>query len=221
MIAWLRLDERANVYIDTAETIEFLKAARPLLANEDGQFAAIVAAVSAIGGVCAAFFPNWFLARQQRSHQTKSTAFQIYAEIKATLEVERYRDYSGGFRDALAAFDSGQATERGYVVHVPDDRFLIYKANLANLGLLPPQVQSRVVLLYQLLEALVQDIKPGGLLNTPPAGREAFAEALRILSQAKSIAAEVLSEIQGLYPDVAALVANPPKKSQINPIRHP
>ena len=122
---------------------------------------------------------------------------------KATLEIERHRGYSQGLAQLVAAFDAGQLTEFAYVGQVPDDRFLIYKANLSNIGLLPPKIQSRVVLLYQLLEAIVQDIKPGGFLNTPPATRSSFVEATRIIDRAKDVAAEVLAEIEALYPDVA------------------
>lgn len=188
--------------INHLQTIELLKAARPLFENGDTQVAAIVGALGAIGGAMAAYIPNRLMASKQQGDLKKSTAFQIYAEIKATLEIERHRGYSDSLEKIVSAFDAKQITEFAYTVQVPDDRFLIYKANLSNLGLLPPSIQSRVVLLYQLLEAIIQDIKPGGFLNTPPATREAFAEAVQIIGRAKHVAAEVLAEIQGIYPDV-------------------
>jgi hypothetical protein len=189
--------------MDAIQTIELLKAAKPLFDNGDTHVAAVVGALGAIGGAMAAYVPNRLMAGKQRDDLRKSTAFQIYAEVKATLEIERHRGYSKGLQQLVAAFDAGQVTEFAYAVHVPDDRFLIYKANLSNIGLLPPKIQSRVVLLYQLLEAIVQDIKPGGFLNTPPAPRDAFVEATRIIGRAKDVATEVLAEIESLYPDVA------------------
>ena len=185
------------------QTIELLRAAKPLFDSGDAQIAAIVGALGAIGGAMAAYFPNRLMARKQREEQRKSTAFQIYAEIKATLEIERYRGYSDGLARVVELFDAGGIQNFEYSVHVPDDRFLIYKANLVNIGLLPPIVQSRVVLHYQLLEAIVQDIKPGGFLNNPPAARAAFAEALLIIRRAKDVGTEVLLEIEKLYPEIA------------------
>lgn len=188
--------------MDATQTIELLKAAKPLFDSGDTQVAAIVGALGAIGGAMAAYVPSRLIAKKQRNELRKSTAFQIYAEIKATLEIDRHRGYSKSLADVVAAFDSGRITEFAYVVQVPDDRFLIYKSNLANLGLLPPAIQSRVVLLYQLLEAIVQDIKPGGVLNSPPASRDGFFEATRIIDRAKDVANEVLARIEALYPDV-------------------
>lgn len=189
--------------MDAIQTIELLKEAKPLFDSSDAPLATIVGALGAIGGAIAAYVPNRLMASKQRDDLKKSTAFQIYAEVKATLEIERHRGYSNSLAQLVAAFDAGQITEFAYVVQVPDDRFLIYKANLSNIGLLPPRIQSRVVLLYQLLEAITQDIKPGGFLNNPPAKRSAFVEATRIIDRAKHVAAEVLAEIESLYPDVA------------------
>lgn len=189
--------------MDSIQTIELLKAAKPLFDSDNTQVAAIVGALGAIGGAIATYVPARLIARKQQDDLKKSTAFQIHAEVTATLEIERHRGYSKSFVQIVAAFDIGQISEFAYVVQVPDDRFLIFKANLSNIGILPPKVQSRVVLLYQLLEAIVQDIKPGGFLNTPPAKRSAFVEAAHILDRAKAVANEVLAEIEKLYPDVA------------------
>jgi len=189
--------------MDATETIELLKAAKPLFDIGDTQLAAIVGALGAIGGAMAAYVPTRLMASKQRKDLKKSIAFRIYSEVKAILEIERHRGYSQHLAQLVAAFDAGQISKSAYVVQVPDDRFMIYKANLSNIGLLPPRLQSRVVLLYQLLEAIVQDIKPGGFLNTPPAERSAFMEATRIIDRAKDVATEVLAEIEALYPDVA------------------
>ncbi len=185
------------------QTIELLKAAKPLFESGDTHFAAIIGVLGTIGGAMAAYFPNRLMARNQREELRKSTSFQIYAEIKAILEIERHRGYTKGLESALQAFDSGNIKSFAYTVHIPDDRFMIYKANLANIGLLPPPVQTRVVLFYQLLEAIAQDIKPGGFLNSPPAERTAFAEAVQIVKRAKEVGTEVQSAIEKLYPDVA------------------
>jgi hypothetical protein len=184
------------------QTIELLKAAKPLFEGGDGYLTAAVGALGAVGGALAAYFPNRLMAKHQQRELRKSTAFQLYAEIKATLEVERHRGYINSLREVLTAFDSKQTTEWSYQVQVSDERFIIYKSNLGNLGLLPPSMQSNIILFYQLLDALIQDIKPGGLLNVKPIGREPFAEVLMLMERAKNVAEKVLAEVENLYPDV-------------------
>lgn len=185
------------------QTIEILKAAKPLFDNGAGYWVAAVGALGAIGGAFAAYVPNRLMARHQREELRKSTAFQLYSEIRATLEVVRHRGYIESLRGVLAAFDSHAISSWNYTVQVPDERFIIFKSNLGNLGLLPPSVQGQIVLLYQLLEAVIQDIKPGGMLNAAPAGRESFSEALTLSERAVAIAKQVLGDIEKLYPDAA------------------
>jgi hypothetical protein len=189
--------------INHLQTIELLKAAKPLFASGDAYLVAGAGALSAVAGVLVAYLTNRWTVSGQRETTRKSTAFQIYAEISATLEVEQYRGYSTSIRDLLKASE-GQDDFKGiYQVQVPDERFIIFKANLANLGLLPPKLQSDIVLLYQLLEAVVQDIKPGGLLNLEHVGREPFVELLCLMDKSRRIAYEILAQIEKLYPDVA------------------
>jgi len=185
------------------QTIEILKAAKPLFENGSEKLIALVGLVSALVGALAAYVPNRLIAVHQRTDLRKSTAFQLYAEISATLELVRHRGYIENLREVLAVFDRGEAETWRFEVQVPDERFIIFKSNLMNLGLLPPAIQGQIVLLYQLLEAVIQDIKPGGMLNATPAHRVGFAEALTLSEKAKAIAEEVLVDIEHLYPDVA------------------
>lgn len=105
-------------------------------------------------------------------------------------------------RNVIAAFDRGESKVAFYVVHIPEDHFVIFKANLPYLGKLDPRVQQNIVLLYQLLEAAVQDMKPGGLLNNGNAGRSAFVELLKILEEVWKIADVVVAQIKSQYPCV-------------------
>ena len=185
------------------QTIELLKAAKPLFDGGVGYLVAAVGALGAIGGALATYVPNRLMAKHQQGDLRKSTAFQLYSEIKATLEVERHRGYIKSLREILVAFELQQISRGTFKVQVPEERFIIFKSNLGNLGLLPPSLQGQIVLLYQLLEALVQDIKPGGMLNAEPARKESFGEALTLSERAKSLAEQILADIEKLYPDVA------------------
>lgn len=65
--------------------------------------------------------------------------------------------------------------------------------------MLEVDIQVKVVEFYQLVEAVVQDIKPGGLLNARPAPVEAFQEALRITKRAQQLGGEILAAVEKRY----------------------
>ena len=163
---------------------------------------AIIGALSAIGGALAAFFPTLWLTRIKEKELKHSVATQFYAEIKAMLKTEQHRGYIEDIRKILSAFDSNQIENYAYKVEVSEERFPIFKSNLQNLGVLEPKIQGKIVLLYQLLEAVIQDIKPGGLLNSNHVGRKPYQELLNIMIEIKDTAEEILAEIELIHSDV-------------------
>jgi len=58
-------------------------------------------------------------------------------------------------------------------------------------------MQGQIVLLYQLLEALIQDVKPGGLLNAEPRDGRVYVEALTLSERAKSSANRFCWKLNG------------------------
>lgn len=186
-----------------AQTLELLKQAKPLFESGDAVTLAAISALSAIGGALAAFFPTYWHARLQERQLRQSVAVQIYSEVKASLQVERHRRYVESLRDIVSKFDRGEIATAAYEVQVAPDRFPIYKSNLPHLGKLDPSLQQKIVLLYQLVEAAIQDMQPGGLLNATQVGREPFAELLEILTAARQLGNEVLAHIEAQYPGVS------------------
>ena len=155
---------------------------------------------SALGGAfigaVSSFFPNYILNRFKDRKEKRSTTFQLYAEIKATIELIEHRNYIQQFERVVEAFNSKQTTPFTYQIQVPEERFPIFKSSLDRLGVIDVDIQVKVVEFYQLLEAVVQDVKPGGLLNASPAPLEAFQEALRISKRARQVGAEILATIE-------------------------
>lgn len=185
------------------QSVEILKAAKPLF--DDGSnplMLAFLGAAATLAGALAAYVPNSLLARNLRKAQARSTAYQIHAELKATLKLTEHRGYRKGLEAVVKGFDEGMFDRYSLTVQIPDDRFLVYKANLTNLGLLPPKLQGEVVMLYQIMESIAQDIKPGGFLNTPPASRAEFYEALSLYDHADKLANAVIKSLEQMYSDL-------------------
>lgn len=185
----------------TTQTIELLKQAKPLFEGPDPYLLAIIAIFGTVLGALAAFFPMYWHAKSQRKQLRLSVAAQIYAEIKAILQVEQHRGYISSVRDIVSALEQGAVEAWSYQVQISEARFLIYKANIQNLPLLDSSLQVKVVTLYQLMEAVVQDIKPGGILNETPAKLKQYSELLDILLNIRRLADEVLANIESNYPE--------------------
>jgi len=199
---------------DFLKTVELLKAAKPIFDSSVNSYGvAAISVVAAIGGALAAYLPNYWLARHHRKEKTKSTAYQIHAELKATLALVEHRGYGSGLKEIVEVLESKQMSSYGLTVQIPDDRFLIYKNNLAHLGLLPPELQSKIVMLYQMMESISQDIKPGGFLNTPAGELKEFTEALELYENSVALANEVMRSLEKLYPDLANKVPNSTNQS--------
>jgi len=111
------------------QTIEILKAATPLFESGSEYLFAVTGALGAIGGALATYFPSLFIARHQQRELRKSTAFQLHAEIRATLELVRHRRYIEGLRHVVAAFDREEITTSSYLIQIPDERFIVFKSN--------------------------------------------------------------------------------------------
>jgi len=76
---------------------------------------------------------------------------------------------------------------------------MIYKNNASNIGIINPQLLISIVQFYQLLEAVIQDVKPGGFLNVAPRGIAPFRELLAIGEQMLALGERATSEIERIY----------------------
>lgn len=191
----------ATVSDAATQTIELLKQAKPLFEGPDPYLLTLIAIFGTVLGALASFFPMYWHSKSQRKQLRNSVAAQIYAEVKATLHVEQHRGYIRSIKEIVGAFERGEIDGFTYQVQVPEERFVIYNANIQNLSLLDGSLQVKVVTLYQLMEAVVQDIKPGGVLNVTPAGHTQFSELLSILLNIRGLADEVLASIESQYPE--------------------
>ncbi|HRK02870.1 MAG TPA: hypothetical protein PLH57_09405 [Oligoflexia bacterium] len=178
------------------ETIEIIRTVKSLFVEQNPYLPIYSALGGAFVGAVSSFFPNYIIAKLKDRKEKRSTALQLYAEVKATIELAEHRYYIKQLERVVEAFNSNQITSYSYEIQVSEDRFLIYKSSLDRLGVLEVDIQVKVVEFYQLLEAVVQDVKPGGLLNARPAPVEAYEEALRITKRARELGYEILAIIE-------------------------
>lgn len=181
------------------ETIELIRAVKSLFIEQNPYLPMYSALGGAFVGAVSSFFPNYIIAKLKDRKDRRSTTLQLYAEVKATIELAEHRNYIQQMERVVEAFNANQITSYTYQIQVPEDRFPIFKSSLDRLGMLEVDIQVKVVEFYQLVEAVVQDVKPGGLLNARPAPVEAFQEALRITKRARQLGGEILATIEDRY----------------------
>lgn len=157
-------------------------------AQNSGWFTLGAAGLGGLFGLFASWIPIAWGERKRRQHDAKTLRSSLIAEISAMAEIIRARGYMKAFREGAA----GQRADLS--VNVPSDYFTVYKGNTARLGLLEPQEASRIVHLYHLVESVVQDVSPDGVLYSGAGGQEGFQQDLDFLERALDLADQLIDD---------------------------
>lgn len=144
-------------------------------------------AITGIVGFFAAFIPSVWLERRREKQQARTLRASLIAEISGMAEIIRARGYIEALREGV------EGRRKTMSVNVPGDYFVIYKSNTARLGLLEPEEASRIVHLYHLIESVVQDVIPGGILYAGVGGQHGFQQDVDFLERALVLADELIS----------------------------
>lgn len=131
----------------------------------------------------------------------KAMTLQIYAEVHAALIIIRERGYLKAFEEMITFIEQNPDVLATFEVLVAEESFPIFKANVSGLGMMPSQLLTPVVTFYTLIQALVQDVKPGGQL-AKGGNKVGFEEALRIGRQTVVVGEEIVRVVEGMYPEV-------------------
>ncbi len=153
-----------------------------------------------IGGAAGAAVPlvlHFSGARREK----ESVRAAILAEISSLADIIERRGYEHDLwceRENLSMrlenAPSGFSVAPGILqVPIPADYNLIYRQNCQRLGLLKPGEASQVVHFYQLLQSVVADITPGGVLYEGTHDSERFTETLLVLNEAIDVAVRLVS----------------------------
>ncbi|WP_022729425.1 hypothetical protein [Fodinicurvata sediminis] len=144
-------------------------------------------AITGIVGFLAAIVPTAWLERRRVKHQAHTLRRSLIAEVSAICEIIRVRQYLEG----LQAGAEGRISY--FTVPIPEDYFRVYRANVDKLGTLDQEDAFRFVRFYQILESVIQDVTPGGVLYTGQGGTKGFKQAYVLMQSAVYIAEELIS----------------------------
>ena len=146
----------------------------------------------AFAGAIASFFPTFLLERYRENKQSSRVLAALLAEISAFLEVIEHRKYHDSIKKVIEHLkDQPAGTTYSYSVCVPEHYSRIYQANSSNIGAIDKTYGQKIVIFHQLVDSVVQDVKPGGIISNG-ADVEAFKELEKIFARAILIGNELL-----------------------------
>ena len=150
-----------------------------------GLLGAVIGAVASISGT---------LISEKCRNQRESTQLKasLIAEINAILYAIEVRGYLKTLDEISGHLKlEPKGTKLTAQVLIPEHYSRIYQANAANIGKLDSGSAYNIVQFHQLIDAVVQDVTPGGVL-AEGAELEVFEEASRMVRKAITIGKEIV-----------------------------
>jgi len=151
--------------------------------------------ITAFGGIVlgavVSFFSPFILEHIKRKDEINTVTCAITTEVEMTLFLIDKRRYVHQVEAILSALRDGRLKSSKFQVIVPDDYCPIYKSHLGQVGLLPDVIRGDVVAFYQLIEAAIADVRPGGMLAENECVEDVFQQLLDIVQQALVIGRKI------------------------------
>lgn len=136
-------------------------------------------------GAGAGLVGGWLTDMRARESGRKRATSALAAEVHGLLTIVRVRRYRESVVQVVEAFASGRLTEPfQFEVSVPEHYSRVYQAHIDKLGDLNVDHASDLIEFHQLLDSIVQDVSPGGLVAKYGGNREAFEQLLELFDAA-------------------------------------
>lgn len=151
---------------------------------------------SAIGGAIAgAIFtsiPIFILERSKQKKLSKSIKASLLAEIAALLEIIKCREYVKKLDEVINTLnDKPKGAQHKIAVEVPNHYSRVYQNNCSSIGVLEECLARDIVIFHNLIDAVVQDIKVGGMMSKG-FDIEGFIQTKSILKEAVILGNEII-----------------------------
>ncbi len=181
------------------DTVEIIKGIKNLSTPTNPYLPVYAALGGAFIGAIAGIIPTIMADSIKDRKKKKSVTLSLYSEVKANLELYEHRKYILYIKKIINNLESGQSETQTLVIEVSDNRFSVYNSQLENVGVLDSDIAVLVVRFYQIMEGIIQDVKPGGGLNIRGRGLEEYRELLFLTEVAFEVGNQFLSIVEKRY----------------------
>lgn len=145
----------------------------------------------AVAGAIASFFPTLLLERHRENNQSRRLLASLITEIHALVKIIEHRNYQGAVKDIIAHLKTQPpASTYAFTVAIPKHYSRIYQENCGRIGSVTEFYAKRIVIFHQLIDSIVQDIQPGGVISGGGT-LKSFEEADKLFTQAIAISNEL------------------------------
>jgi len=167
---------------------EVLYILKDMISARPNEWLPVYAAIGgALVGAIASFVPTLIVETVRSRREARQLELSMIAEIIALVEVIEVRGYLQNLKNIIEEFDKNQEIVSCCLsMDIQIHYSRIYQENCARIGLIRSDVAVKIVRFHQLIDALVQDVKPGGTLSKG-GSKECFLEDMSILEQAIGI----------------------------------
>ena len=143
--------------------------------------------IGAFVGATSAFIPNLINEHFRVKREAKSIESALIAEITALLNIADERKYLLGMEQIISHLKTQpEGTAWQFQVNVPAHYSRIYQTNFHSIGIINNDVATDIITFHQLIDAVVQDVMPGGMLHNGGA-LDVFEQNYQILGRAFTI----------------------------------
>ena len=186
--------------LDVLEIVTELKA---LITDQNPYLPVYSALGGAFIGAVSTFIPTTIIEYFKTRKEKKSLTLAIYSEISAILEIISFREYIKNIKIIIQKFENKSISDATFIIIIPDDYAIVFKNNISKIGIINPLLQIDIVTFYQLFEAVIQDVKPEGMLNNSPKGIDTFKELLSITEQMIICGKNIVRQVENLYSTIS------------------
>lgn len=166
------------------ETLKFLS---DITASKPNEWLPVYAALGgAVAGAIASFFPTWFIEKRRESAFAKQIQNCLVAEISSLVEIVDQRSYLSAIKEAVEHLRLKPKDTYRLAVDVPYHYSRVYQDNCKHIGAIEAEVAREIITFHQLVDAVVQDLKPNGPFSSG-ARLETFENMEKIFEQALCI----------------------------------
>lgn len=167
------------------EAVETLRTIKSLFESHQNEWLPVIAAIGgALVGAVASYIPNYLLERKKRRDEQLFVTNALVAEVQAILKIVEHRKYIESMKQIVDELRASPEATFQFSVQIPDHYSRVYQAHVARLGVVERTLAAKLIEFHQLIDAVVQDIGPGGLISEHGGNLEAFKQLVHISESA-------------------------------------
>lgn len=146
-------------------------------------------------GAVATYFPTYWMERYKEKKESRMITEAIMTEIAGLLSLMQRRGYVAHLEKIICDLRTGRKESSNFQIIFSDDICIIFKKNIEKIGILPHEIRKDVVYFYQLIDAIICDVKPGGFM-AEQRGEKEFGNVLNLAKEIQAVGDHVLTRYQ-------------------------